>query len=110
METIFPSVVSEGLLAGDHSESAAVFPKTQLSQQPSTDFGCRALQMQKRRLLVLIFTGCEQHEVPSELSDVRFSAAGKYECESKLKPELMLFSHTTTLRTSNPVIAQRFLF
>lgn len=29
----------------------------ELSQQPSTDFGCGALQMQKRRLLVLIFTG-----------------------------------------------------
>lgn len=31
METIFPSVVSEGLLAGEHAESAAVFPKTQHS-------------------------------------------------------------------------------
>lgn len=30
----------------------------ELSQQPSADFGSRVLQMQKRRFLVLIFTGC----------------------------------------------------
>lgn len=61
----------------------------ELSQQPSTDFGCRALQMQKRRFFVLIFTG-KQHVVPNELSDMEFNKAWKYESESNLKQEIMM--------------------
>lgn len=86
MENIFPSVVSEWLLARDPTsvlDRTAVFQRcrtptgmNELSQQPSTDFGCRALQMQKRRFLVLIFTGCEQHMVPNELSEMQFKGAG----------------------------------
>lgn len=47
----------------------------ELSQQPSTDFGCGALQMQKRRFLVLIFSGWEQYVVPNELSHTQLKEA-----------------------------------
>lgn len=55
----------------------------ELSQQPSADFGSRVLQMQKRRFLVLIFTGCLRCTL-NEFVDLLFTETWPFVLKSPL--------------------------
>lgn len=54
----------------------------ELSKQPSADFGSRVLQMQKRRFLVLIFTGCLRCTL-NEFVDLLFTETWPFVLKSK---------------------------